>query len=139
MRVCRPSINNYKNIFSSETAQPIGTKLVGMVPWVIPYQNSLWHPCPPSKLAAVIKTRKGVQYLKIIILAETVNPISIKLCWDGPQMVLQQNYVCHAHPPTKMTATCKLSLTQDHVANSLKNLVKLWVMIYFKYLLVCNK
>ena len=38
-------------------------------------------------------------------------------------MVLYQNYIRHPHRPTKMAATAELTLTWDHMGNSLKNLL----------------
>jgi hypothetical protein len=38
--------------FSSETTEPISTKLCWNDPWVVPFQNYVWHFRPPTKMAA---------------------------------------------------------------------------------------
>ena len=43
---------NLKKIFSSETTEPISTKLYWNDPWVVPFQNYVWHFIPPTKMAA---------------------------------------------------------------------------------------
>ena len=42
---------NKKKIFSSETTEPISTKLYWNDPWVVPFQNYVWHFRPPTKMA----------------------------------------------------------------------------------------
>jgi hypothetical protein len=44
-----------KNIFSFETTEPISTKLYWNDPWVVPFQNYVWHFRPPTKMAATAK------------------------------------------------------------------------------------
>ena len=46
-------LTNVKKIFSSETAWPNGAKLGIDGPWVCPFQNCVWQPHPPFKMAAV--------------------------------------------------------------------------------------
>ena len=46
-----------KKIFSSETTEPISTKLCWNDPWVGPFQNCVRQPRPPFKMAAVAKNR----------------------------------------------------------------------------------
>ena len=41
-------IRQYQDIFSSETTEPISTKLCGNDPWVVPFR----HFRPPTKMAA---------------------------------------------------------------------------------------
>ena len=41
-----------KKIFSSETTEPISTKLCWNDSWVVPFQNCVWHFRPPTKMAA---------------------------------------------------------------------------------------
>ena len=43
---------NLKKIFSSETTEPISTKLCWNNPWVVPFQNCIRHFRPPTKMAA---------------------------------------------------------------------------------------
>jgi hypothetical protein len=43
-----------KKIFS-ETTEPISTKLCCNDPWVVPFQNCVWHFRPPTKMAAKAK------------------------------------------------------------------------------------
>jgi hypothetical protein len=41
-----------KRQFSSETNEPISTKLYWNDRWVVPFQNYVWHFRPPTKMAA---------------------------------------------------------------------------------------
>jgi hypothetical protein len=41
-----------KKIFSSETTEPISTRLCSNDPWVVPFQNCVRHHGPVSKMAA---------------------------------------------------------------------------------------
>ena len=43
---------NLKKIFSSETTEPISTKLCWNDPWVVPFQNWIRHFRPPTEMAA---------------------------------------------------------------------------------------
>ena len=43
---------NFKRIFSSETTEPISTKLCWNDPLVVPFQNCVQHFRPPTKMAA---------------------------------------------------------------------------------------
>ena len=47
---------NLNKIFSSETTEPISTKLCWNDPWVVPFQNCVRQRRPVSKMAAI--TRK---------------------------------------------------------------------------------
>jgi hypothetical protein len=42
---------NLKKIFSSETTEPISTKLCSNDPWVVPFQKCVRHFRPPTKMA----------------------------------------------------------------------------------------
>ena len=42
---------NFKKIFSSETTEPISTKLCWNDPWVVPFQNCVRYFIPPTKMA----------------------------------------------------------------------------------------
>ena len=44
-----------KKIFSSETPEPISTKLCWNDPWVVPFQNCIRQRRPVSKMAAITK------------------------------------------------------------------------------------
>ena len=46
---------NFKNIFSSETTEPISTKLCWNDPWLIPFQNCVHQHRPVSKMATITK------------------------------------------------------------------------------------
>jgi hypothetical protein len=48
---------NKKKIFSSETTEPISTKLCWIDPWVVPFQNCVRQRRPVSKMAAITKNR----------------------------------------------------------------------------------
>ena len=106
----RPSsVHNYKTIFSSETAQPILTKLWWDGPWVVLFQNCVRRPRPPNKMAARLKIEKrgGGWFLKIFS-SETAWPILTKLWWNSPWVVLFQNCVRQPRPPNKMAARLKI-------------------------------
>jgi hypothetical protein len=45
----------FKKIFSSETTEPISTKLCRNDPWVVPFQNCVRHFITPTKMAATAK------------------------------------------------------------------------------------
>jgi hypothetical protein len=44
-----------KKKISSETTEPISTKLCWNDPWVVPFQNCVWHFRPPTKMATTAK------------------------------------------------------------------------------------
>ena len=50
---------NLKKIFSSETTEPISTKLCWNDSWVIPFQNCVRWSRLPTKMAAKLKIEKG--------------------------------------------------------------------------------
>ena len=110
-------------IFSSETTEPIATKLWWNSPWVAPFQNCVRWSRLPTKMASKLKIEKGGMKFKKKFSSETTEPISTKLCWDDPWVVTFQIYVRHFRPPTKMAATAKLNLTSDPMGNSHKNLL----------------
>ena len=45
LKIVKISMNSLK-IFSSQTAEPMGTKLQCYVPQVVPSQNFIWHTWP---------------------------------------------------------------------------------------------
>ena len=74
----RPSLAFCILINSSETTGPIQTKLGRDGPWVVPFQNCVRRPRPPTKLAATAKNRKfNKNSLKIS--SETAQPVGTKL------------------------------------------------------------
>ena len=50
---------NLKKIFSSETAEPISTKLCWNDSWMAPFQNCVRWSRLPTKMAANLKIEKG--------------------------------------------------------------------------------
>ena len=48
---------NLKKIFSSETTEPISTKLCWNDPYVVPFQNCVRQRRPVSKMAAITTNR----------------------------------------------------------------------------------
>ena len=48
---------NLKKFFSSETTEPISTKLCWNDPWVVPFQICILQRSPVSKMAAITKDR----------------------------------------------------------------------------------
>ena len=57
---------NFKKIFSSETTEPISTKLCWNNPWVVPFQNCVRQRRPVSKMAAIIKNRNFFKWPKLL-------------------------------------------------------------------------
>ena len=55
---------NFKKIFSSETTEPISTKLCWNDPWVVPFQNCVRQRRPVSKMAAITKNRNFFKWPK---------------------------------------------------------------------------
>ena len=56
-RLCKleKSVDEIKKIFSSETTEPISTKLCWNDPQVVPFQNCVRQRRPVSKMAAITK------------------------------------------------------------------------------------
>ena len=57
---------NLKKIFSSETTEPISTKLCWNDPWVVPFQNCVRQRRPVSKMAAITKIRNVFKWPKLL-------------------------------------------------------------------------
>ena len=57
---------NLKKIFSSETTEPISTKLSLNDPWVVPFQNCVRQRRPVSKMAAITKNRNLFKSPKLL-------------------------------------------------------------------------
>jgi hypothetical protein len=57
---------NLKKIFSSETTEPISTKLCWNDPWVVPFQSCVRQHCPVSKMAAITKNRNFFKWSKLL-------------------------------------------------------------------------
>ena len=55
-----------KQIFSSETTEPISTKLCWNDPWVDPFQNCVRQRRPISKIAAITKNRTFFKWPKLL-------------------------------------------------------------------------
>ena len=55
-----------KKIFSSETTEPISTKLCWNDPWVVPFQNYVRQRRPVSKMAAMTKNRNFFKWPKLL-------------------------------------------------------------------------
>ena len=55
---------NLKKIFSSETTEPISTKLCWNDPWVVPFQHCVRQRRPVSKMAAITKNRNFFKWPK---------------------------------------------------------------------------
>jgi hypothetical protein len=47
-----------KKVFSSETTEPISTKLCWNDPWVVPFQNCVRQHRPVSMMATITKNRR---------------------------------------------------------------------------------
>ena len=57
---------NLKKIFSSETTEPISTKLCWNDPWVVPFQNCVRQRRSVSKMAAMTKNRNFFKWPKLL-------------------------------------------------------------------------
>ena len=57
---------NLKTIFSSETTEPISTKLCWNDPWVVPFQNCVRQRRLVSKMAAITKNRNFFKWPKLL-------------------------------------------------------------------------
>ena len=57
---------NLKKIFSSETTEPISTKLCWNDPWVIPFQICVRQRRAVSKMAAITKNRNFFKCPKLL-------------------------------------------------------------------------
>ena len=79
--------------------------------WMAPFQNCVQWSWLPTKMATKLKIEKRVKNWKKIFSSETTEPISTKLCWNDPWVVLFQIDVWHFRPPTKMATTAELNLT----------------------------
>ena len=55
-----------KKIFSSETTEPISTKLCWNDPLVVPFQNCVRQRRPVSKMAAITKNRNFFKWPKLL-------------------------------------------------------------------------
>ena len=55
---------NLKKFFSSETTEPISTKLCWIDPWVVPFQICVRQRRPVSKMAAITKNRNFFKWPK---------------------------------------------------------------------------
>ena len=53
-----------KKIFSSESTEPISTKLCWNDPWVVPFQNCVRQRRPVSKMATITKNRNFFKWPK---------------------------------------------------------------------------
>ena len=57
---------NLKKIFSSETTEPISTKLCWNDPWMVPFQNCVRQRRPVSKMATITKNRNFFKWPKLL-------------------------------------------------------------------------
>ena len=55
-----------KKIFSSETTEPISSKLCWNDPWVVPFQNCVRQRRPVSKMATITKNRNFFKWPKLL-------------------------------------------------------------------------
>jgi hypothetical protein len=55
-----------KKKFSSETTEPISTKLCWNDPWVVPFQQFVRQRRPVSKMAAITENRNFLKWPKLL-------------------------------------------------------------------------
>ena len=72
MQIRKKGVWNLKKIFSSETTEPISTKLCWNDPWVVPFQNCVRQCRPVSKLAVITKNRNFFEWPKLLYLSQKV-------------------------------------------------------------------
>ena len=63
---------NLKKFFSSETTEPISTKLCWNDPWVVPFQNCVRQRRPVSKMATLLKIEISSNGQNCSILSQKV-------------------------------------------------------------------
>ena len=63
---------NLKKFFSSETTEPISTKLCWNDPWVVPFQNCVRQHRLVSKMAAITKNRNFFKWPKLLYFKQKV-------------------------------------------------------------------
>ena len=56
----------FKKVFSSETTEPISTKLCWNDPWVVPFQNCVRQRRLLAKMAAMTKNRNFFKWPKLL-------------------------------------------------------------------------
>ena len=106
---------NLEKIFSSETTEPISTKLCWNNPWVVPFQNCIRHFIPPTKMAATAEHRTLWEIQIKIFSSETTGPIATKLWWNGPWMAPFHKCVRLFQLPTKMSAKLEIEKGGDEI------------------------
>ena len=94
-------------INSSEATGPIWTKLWLNGPLMVPFQNCVRWPRPPTKMSTITKNRKFSKKWIKKSSPETAWPIWTKPWWNGPYVVPFQNCVRQHWPPTKMATVTK--------------------------------
>jgi hypothetical protein len=57
-----------KKIFSSETTEPISTKLCRNDPWMVPFQNCVRQRRPVSKMAVITENKYFFKWPKLLYL-----------------------------------------------------------------------
>ena len=66
MQIRKKGGMKFKKIFSSETTEPISTKLCWNDPWVVPFQNCVRQRRPVSKVTANTKNRNFFKWPKLL-------------------------------------------------------------------------
>ena len=69
---------NFKKIFSSETTEPISTKLCWNDSWMAPFQNCVRWSRLPTKMAAKLKIEKRVDEILIVHCCFSVSQNEVK-------------------------------------------------------------
>ena len=89
----------FKKILSSETTEPISTKLCWNDPWVVPFQNCARQHRPISTMAAITKIRKLLQMAKTALFQARKCPnlicisIMMSYCHHLAFVVVRPSYV----------------------------------------------
>ena len=66
MQIRKKGVMKLKKIFSSETTEPISTKLCWNDPLVVPFQNCVCECRAVSKMAAITKHRNFFKWPKLL-------------------------------------------------------------------------
>ena len=67
----------FKKIFSSETTEPISTKLCWNDSWVVSFQNCVHQRRPVSKIAAITKNRNSSNGKNCSILCQKLSKFEL--------------------------------------------------------------
>ena len=110
--VVRPSTFHIL-IFSSETTEPIATKLWWNGPWMAPFQNCVRCSRLPTKMAAKLKIEKRGDEILIVHCCHNIsqNELKFKLQLHGKeQFNIYSEFFCEIFLSADLYRLCKLGI-----------------------------